>query len=323
MFLLARTRLICFLFIIACRVGGSMELQRKKDGAIQIKSKVFLRFAILFVVLCVAGLALSYFGRFFYLSKTTSNSTTHSLYQLWQEQNYARVYETASVILENNFLNNAALAFKGFAAFYLAVSNNVPSESQQYLEEAINALQLAQRGASVSSLPQIHYMLGKSYFLAARSAGYTADDIPEYLGLCYASLGMTDESISAFTEALLVRESDTLLLAIAEQYYKNQQYAAARQYLFRVNEKSTADDIVIRSNILLGNVAVAEEDFDTAQQKFSLVLEKDPNSADACYGLGIIYEAKGDLVRARAEWRKALRIQVNHSGALKKLAEYK
>ena len=319
-----------------------MELQRKKDGTIRVRSRFMLRFFMLSAIVCAAGLALSYCGRSLYLAKTASGGTARSLHRLWQEQDYAGVYEGAAAVLKGDFLNSTALEFKGFASFYLAVSSNVPAESQMYLDEAINALRLALRGSAPSSLPRIQYMLGKSYFYknnfssyhyysdlaiqyltAARGSGYTADDIPEYLGLCYASLGMTDESISAFTEALLARESDTLLLAIAEQYCKNQQYAAARQYLFRVNEKSNADDVVVRSNILLGNVAVAEGDFDAARQEFSLVLEKDPNSADACYGLGVIYEAKGDLVRARAEWRKALRLQVNHPGALKKLAEYK
>jgi len=51
------------------------------------------------------------------------------------------------------------------------------------------------------------------------------------------------------------------------------------------------------------------------------VLEKDENSADAHYQLGILYEKQGDMVKARAEWRNALRIQVNHRGALEKMAD--
>ena len=49
------------------------------------------------------------------------------------------------------------------------------------------------------------------------------------------------------------------------------------------------------------------------------VLEKYPNSADAHYGIGVIYEKQGNLVKARAEWRQTLKIQVNHQGALQKL----
>ena len=35
-----------------------------------------------------------------------------------------------------------------------------------------------------------------------------------------------------------------------------------------------------------------------------------------------IYEKQGNLVKARAQWRKALKIQVNHPGALQKMANY-
>ena len=51
------------------------------------------------------------------------------------------------------------------------------------------------------------------------------------------------------------------------------------------------------------------------------MLEKDENSADAHYGIGLIYEKQENLVAARAEWRKARKIQPNHAGALKKLSE--
>ena len=49
------------------------------------------------------------------------------------------------------------------------------------------------------------------------------------------------------------------------------------------------------------------------------ILEKDPDYADAYYGLGLIYEKEGDSAKARAEWRNVLKIQVNHQGAIKKL----
>ena len=50
-------------------------------------------------------------------------------------------------------------------------------------------------------------------------------------------------------------------------------------------------------------------------------MKKNENSADAHYGIGVIYEKQGNMVKARAEWRKALKIQVNHAGALQKMSE--
>ena len=73
----------------------------------------------------------------------------------------------------------------------------------------------------------------------------------------------------------------------------------------------------------MGTIYLEREDFDAAEKEFNLILEKNENSADAYYGLGVIYESQGDVVKARSEWRKALRIQNNHPLALKKMADYK
>jgi Tfp pilus assembly protein PilF len=159
--------------------------------------------------------------------------------------------------------------------------------------------------------------------MKAKKDGYKADDIPELLGLSYASLGMTMESISAFTEALLISDDDILLLSIAEQYHNVGQNNAAEQYLFRISQDCKDEQIILKSRLLMGNIYLEREEFDNAEKEFNFILEKNENSADAYYGLGVIYEKQGDSVKARSEWRKALRIQSNHPLALKKMAEYK
>lgn len=278
------------------------------------------------------------FSRFLF---SRSDSTAY-LAKMWSLQDYEKVYTAASNILDKRFLDNAALTYKGYSGFYMAVGGDDPKIALDYLDSAIISLRLAMVQAKKNVLPQIEYMLGKSYFykdtmasyhyyadlslqylLDARRLGYKAQDIPEYLGLSYASLGMTNESIAAFTEALLSRESDVLLLAIAQQYYKNHQYPAAKQYLSRVETLSENDDIKMKAYILLGNIALEEEDYDMAKDKFSLVLDMDKNSADSYYGLGVVYEKKGDLARARSMWRTALRLQNTHAGASQKIAQYR
>ena len=57
-------------------------------------------------------------------------------------------------------------------------------------------------------------------------------------------------------------------------------------------------------------------------EEFNKVLAKNENSADAHYGIGVIYEKQGNIVKARSEWRKALKIQVNHPEALQKMSNY-
>ena len=157
------------------------------------------------------------------------------------------------------------------------------------------------------------------YLENAVSLGYEAADIPEYLGLSYANLGMTQQSIEAFTNALLVRESDILLLAIAQQYMISLNVETAKQYLFKVAKESSNDILILRSKLLLAQIYFEEKRYAEAAQEYMSILEKDPDYADAYYGLGLIYEIEGDSAKARAEWRNALKIQVNHQGAINKL----
>ena len=56
-----------------------------------------------------------------------------------------------------------------------------------------------------------------------------------------------------------------------------------------------------------------------AQKEYESILAKDDSVADAYYGLGNIYEKLGDTAKARSEWRKTLKVQINHSGAINKL----
>ena len=294
-----------------------------------------IRVAIIAVVLSAIA-----FSSYLLISKNQQGKITiKTIRSAWAEYDYQKVYEYGKAFLQDNPYNNTALTYYSYACFFLAQAQTDTQQSQSYLDECINNIRVAIYEADKSLIPQLQYMLGRAYFykntitthyyadlavkylLLAKENGYKADDIAEYLGLSYASLGMTMESIAAFTEALLVRESDSLLLAIAEQYYKASEFNAAEQYLFRIIKNSDNEDIVIKSENLLGTIYIDREDYDAAMEEFNNVLKKNENSADAHYGIGVIYEKQGNIVKARSEWRKALKIQVNHPGALLKMSE--
>ena len=188
-------------------------------------------------------------------------------------------------------------------------------------------MRLALYDASKTLKPQLQYMLGKAYFYKntistyyyadlavkylnlAKENGYEADDIAEYLGLSYAALGMTMESISAFTEALLIRESDTLLLSIAEQYYKLQEYGASEQYLYRVITNSENQEIVIKSQILLAQIYIDNEKYNDAMKLYNEIIAVNDNCADAHYGIGLVYEKQNNLIKAPGGFVRQLHVQ--------------
>ena len=324
-----------------------MKLKRLQTREIFRKKSQFLKKLIVFTCLAAIISSAVYFSYRAIDSKINKGNSIVNLKSKWKQNDYQSVYEISSAILYNKPFNTTALTYHGFASFFLSVSQTDVTSSLTFIDDAINSLRLALQSAKFGSVAQLEYMLGKSYFyknfqssyyyyadlaieylLRAKKHGYKPkdsknDDIPELLGLSYASLGMTMESISAFTEALLVRESDILLLSIAEQYHNVGQDNAAEQYLFRISQNCKDEQIVLKSHLLMGNIFLSRELYDEAEQEFNLILEKNENSADAYYGLGVIYESRGDSAKARAEWRKALRIQNNHPLALKKMADFK
>ncbi len=311
------------------------------DGTAKPKIRI-VRNLIVFSLITVTAVLL-FLSVHFLVQKyiVKGNSLTH-LKSEWKAYNYQNVYTVSEEILKEKPFNNTALTYHGYAAFYLALSENDTTQSLAYYDEAITNIRLALQNARSRLVPQLEYMLGKAYFYKnsisayhyyadlavlylnrAEKDGYKAEDIPEYLGLSYAALGMTMESISAFTKALLTRESDMLLLSIAEQYYNAGQAVAAEQYLFRISSGCKDEKITDKSHLLLGKIYTEQEKYEDAEKEFSTILEKNENSGDALYGLGVIYENKGDIIKARSFWRKALKAQANHPDSLKKLSEYK
>lgn len=315
------------------------ELSSDKLSLVRKKNRIVP--AVLIVFLAIAALVFSlFFAVRIIKNRLSSSATIKALSEKWKEYDYEEVYDISRQILEEKPFSNTALTYHGYSSFYLAVAQTDTSLSQNYLDESINSIRLALYSAKKNLVPQLEYMLGKAYFYkntvtsyyyadlavkylaSAKEKGYDAKDIPEYLGLSYAALGKPMESIESFTEALLFRESDSLLLSIAEQYYKIGQLSVAKQYLYRIKKESDDVSLVLKSMELLGTIYIDEKNYTDARSEFEGILEKNKNSAAAFYGLGLVYEKQGNLVKARSEWRKALRIQINHPGALSKLSDY-
>ncbi len=298
--------------------------------------RAILVFSILLVVTVASVVVYTIVNR-----RIHNSDSVPALYDNWEKKDYKKVYDIAGNILSKSPLHNTARAFRGYSAFMVAVSMSEDiSLSQTYLDEAVNNLRVALQNAKGSSVSELEYALGRTYFLKNRTSsyhyyadlavkflkraqehGYTSNDLSELLGLSYAALGQTELSIASFTEALLIRETDTLLYDIAKQYYANSQGSAAKQYLFRVISTTMDEERLLASHALLGKIYLDEGAYEEAKKEFETILEKNELYADAYYGLGVIYEKQGDMARARSQWRKCLSLQVNHPDALKKLNE--
>lgn len=303
---------------------------------ITVKKKIPLKQIFLIIaIFIVAGVVFFFLSRSIYFKIKNPDLITQAK-QEWQNQQYEKVYELTSKIREKDFFNSSALMYQGYSAFYLALASTDSPIVHNYLDIAINCIRIALQTVRGDARVQLLYMLGKVYFQKNISANYYADlsvkylekaknegcaatDIFEYLGLSYAALDMTTKSIEAFTEALLLRETDVLKLAIAEQYYKKSDNQSAKPYLYHLKKNSKDSLLILRAENLLGQIYLSEKKYTQAAAEFEDILKKDSHFADAYYNLGLIYELEGNMIKARSQWREALKIEVNHSGALKKM----
>lgn len=261
-----------------------------------------------------------------YKTNFTDIPSMRSVYADWKNKDYGAVYGKTEIILKKRPFNGEALAMRGFSAYYIFAEQNDFSVSYPYLNDCILHLRLALQRVSSSEKPKIAYMLGKAYYqkgyyyadLAvkyleyAKNAGVTANDLPEFLGMSASLLGDTEKAIEAFTMALAEDPSDLLLFALAENYIKIYDEKNAKLYLFETIDKTKDTLLELKCRYLLGSLFLDEGEINDAEKEFNSILEKDETSADAHYGLGLVSEIRGDLIKARAEWRKALKLNPLH-----------
>jgi tetratricopeptide (TPR) repeat protein len=254
---------------------------------------------------------------------------------LWQDRLYDELIARADAVLKSEPLEPAALAYRGFAYFYKAVSEGNLEERIPYLDESIESLRRLKL-ARVNPWPlETDYVLGKAYYHKGKyyydlslhyleralGGGFQAGDIYDYLGLAATQLERTEEGLAYFQKALQVNPTDLLLLMIGQSYHELGRLAEAEEYLLRALNKTEDPAIEAKCRFLLAQMYFDRKEYFKAETEYLAVLARDPDSAEAHFYLGEIYAGLNDRVKARAEWRKTLLIDPSHYGA--KLRYYK
>jgi tetratricopeptide (TPR) repeat protein len=259
------------------------------------------------------------------------------LMRLWESALYDETFTLSREKLEQKPMDYFLLTLRGFSAYQLAIAQINAFDTFTFIDDCIWSLRKALLTKEGAGDPRIYYVLGKAYYYKgssyadlavkflekARAASYQAGDIPEYLGLAYAAVQDYRNSVASFALALSPEEgsapSDLLLLSIARSYAQLGEQENARAYLQRCIDTSRDSDTILAAKLLLGAIIAAAGNTEEAEALYLAILEDDTDNAEAHFQLGELYFAGGDTTRARAEWRRAVRIDPTHGPARARL----
>ena len=253
---------------------------------------------------------------------------------LFESGAFEKAFAQSREMLIERPLDFFLLTINGFSAYQLAIAQINSFDMLSYINNGIWSLRKAMLLREGAADGRIFYVLGKAYYhkgpahadLAVRylgkamNAGFMAPDIPEYLGLAYASLRNFRSSVAAFSLALTEEEpSDVLLLSIARSYFMLNELESAKNYLVRCLEVSRDSRTRTAAGLLLGYIRFQTGDISGAEAEYLRIIEENGENAEVSYQLGVLYASMGDTTRARAEWRRALRIDPAHGPARSRL----
>ncbi|MDR2619374.1 MAG: tetratricopeptide repeat protein [Treponema sp.] len=289
--------------------------------------KAALVFFAVFLIVLIPALFIKWGG--------SGVSGQKDLRALWESGSFAEVYAETGAMLQETPLDYFLLTSRGFSAYQLASAQINHYDTQTYIDDCIWSLRKAMLSGDTRTRGQLYYVLGKAYYdkgsgyadLAvkylekARDSGYGVVDIPQYLGLAYAAVRDYRSSVAAFSLALGGPDSpsDVLLLSIARSYLALEEYESAGAYLIRCVDVSKDSKLIASARLLLGSILAKKGDASGAEAQYLKVLEEEGENADAHYQLGELYDTGGDPIRARAEWRRAVRIDPAHRQARARL----
>ena len=252
---------------------------------------------------------------------------------MWHQEEFEHVYTQTDDVLSRQPLDSDFLILNGFSAFYFGLEQ--PDKTLQYelLNTSVVSLRRALLLTSSQYKPEIHYVLGKAYFhlgayyhdlaldnlVAAYDADYAADDLLEYLGVAFSRMEMNYQAIELLMDSLEQRFSPVVSLYLAEILFSDEQYSSSVFYAQKTIDNTDDETLLLEAGLLIGRSLVSRDQIDAAVSHFENMLNQHSNVADIRYWLGETYYENDEPIKARAEWREAVRIDPQHAMAAARL----
>jgi tetratricopeptide (TPR) repeat protein len=277
----------------------------------------------------LAVLAAVIFGAPWSLLETVRPSRQPALLELSNDGSYAEVLSRSAEILAQRPLDAEALLFRGIAHFYLALAEGDRVDPATRLDQAIIALRRARLDSELRYRDEAAYLLGKAYYhkgpyyydsavrylTESLEHGYEGSDTHEYLGMALVRSGAPESGIEHFHAALQRRPSGLLYLSVGQLLERLGRLEEAERHFQEAVAGAGDEALEIRARFMLGALLLQGGRYADAGEQYQRILEVAPGSADAHLFLGDAYAGLGNVVRARAEWRRARNIDQQHHGA--------
>lgn len=300
--------------------------RKKAVRALKITAAVVIPVAA--AVFIVLGLTLGWFSEWFKKDERLNGDYE----TLFSEKKYDLVMDVTSEILAKDPFDKKALIYDGFANYYHAIQLNSFEEQLTYLDRAALSLRKVRvldenrlTGKIDYFLGRIYYMKGTFYldesivyFRSSLDLGYKdhKNETYYFLGMAFSRIGMFDESLNWLKK--VEGDSDVSNLLIAITYYHQKNYPLAMESLDMIRSQTKDDKVKLSCDFWKAKTYLEQNRYEEAIRLYNEILEE-VDSADAHYNLGLVYKKMNNIIQARAEWRKAIKLQPTHMGALMEL----
>jgi tetratricopeptide (TPR) repeat protein len=260
-------------------------------------------------------------------SRMRDSHSKREVLEYWEQGLWKDAFIKSKDSLASAPMDAFFLTMNGFSAYQAAITRTNNVETFEYIDESIWSLRKVLLVKNADRDGKIRYTLGKAYYAKgqdyadlsikyleeAKAKGFTAGDLNEYLGLSYQlakEYGKSIEVLSASLDPANDEGSDLLLYHIAQSYMGLEDWDQAKAYLTRCTEATRDADLELKARLLLGKVLRNSGGLEEAIKILNLVLDSGGENkvlAEAAFELGEIYDAMGDMIKARAMWRLSAR----------------
>jgi len=261
------------------------------------------------------------------------NLSVQDIEALWGAKEYKSIIDEGGKLLRDSPSFFEVILYRGYSEYYYGVNQEKVEDRTIFLLKSIVDLRKAIQIEPYRNNTDIYYILGKAYFnlgyyyqdlalkylVAASASPLVPSDVYEYLGVVNSQIGNNNQAIHYFEKAINSKDSEEIHLAMAVVYASIDKYDIAIKEIQKIINNSKDSLLVEKARFRYAEVLNKEGKPDDALNEYLAILRDNPNSADAHFYVGEKYAAKGDLIKARAEWRNAYNIDPKHSGAINRL----